>query len=151
MLDMLAIGHKIAALRKRENLSQEALAARLYVTRQAVSNWEVAKSAPTIDNILELSSLFGVSFEEILGLGEKTLFDQKDLFKDHERAYVLKTFLEGGLKVPLREIYDQATGEERRRILKALKEGRLDAPISEIDDLLGDRGREFLSPRREKP
>jgi transcriptional regulator with XRE-family HTH domain len=151
MLDMLAIGHKIAALRKRESLSQEALAARLYVTRQAVSNWEVAKSAPTIDNILELSSLFGVSFEEILCLGEKPTFDKKDLFKDHERAYVLTAFLEGSLKVPLREIYDQATGEERRTILKALKEERLAASLGEISDLLGDKEREFLSPRREKP
>lgn len=148
MLDMLAIGNKIAALRKQASLSQEALANKLYVTRQAVSNWEVAKSAPTIDNILEISSLFNVSFEEILCLDEKPAFDKNDLFKNHERAFVIKSFLTGTLKVPLRDIYYQATGEERMTILKALKEKRITCRDDEIEDLLGAKEREFLSQRR---
>ena len=51
MLDLKGIGENIRRLRIENNYSQEELAAKLYVSRQAISSWEIAKTIPTIDNI----------------------------------------------------------------------------------------------------
>lgn len=61
---------KLIALRKYYSLSQEALAEKLGVSRQAVSKWERGEASPDTDNLLSLSSLYGVSLDDLLG--EKT-------------------------------------------------------------------------------
>ncbi|WP_455714455.1 helix-turn-helix transcriptional regulator [Anaerosporobacter sp.] len=48
------------------NLSQEELAEKIYVTRQTISNWENGKSYPDIHSILLMSSLFGVSLDQLI-------------------------------------------------------------------------------------
>jgi transcriptional regulator with XRE-family HTH domain len=60
------IGKKIQTLRKQMNLSQEQLAEKLTVSRQAVSKWELDQSIPDTDKILELSKLFNVSTDYLL-------------------------------------------------------------------------------------
>ena len=52
--------------RKARGLSQEELAARLGVSRQAVSKWESGTADPSTSNLLALAKLFGVSAEELL-------------------------------------------------------------------------------------
>ena len=58
---------KIAALRKSQGLSQEALAEKLYVTRQTVSRWETGAVTPDAENLLRLCQTLGVSADELLG------------------------------------------------------------------------------------
>ncbi len=48
------------------NLSQEEFAEKIYVTRQTVSNWENEKSYPDIHSLLLMSSLFGVSLDQLI-------------------------------------------------------------------------------------
>lgn len=57
---------KLYQLRKEANLSQEQLAERLHVSRQAVGKWENGSALPDISNIIELSKLFNVSLNELL-------------------------------------------------------------------------------------
>lgn len=57
-------GEKIKKLREEAGMSQEALAERMGVTRQAVSKWEHDLSVPDMQNLLKLSALFGISMEE---------------------------------------------------------------------------------------
>ena len=57
----MLLENRLAALRKQAGLSQQDLAERLHVSRQAVSRWESGESMPTVDNLLYLSSIFGVS------------------------------------------------------------------------------------------
>ena len=57
---------KLLELRKRENLSQEALAEKLDISRQAVSRWEGGAAMPDAANLLQLSRLFGVSIDYLL-------------------------------------------------------------------------------------
>ena len=57
---------KIIELRKKNGCSQEELAEKLGVSRQAVSKWEGAQSVPDIQRILEMSKLFGVSTDYLL-------------------------------------------------------------------------------------
>ena len=60
------ISEKIMTLRKRENMSQEELANRLNVSRQAVSRWESGAALPDALNILRISKLFDVTTDYIL-------------------------------------------------------------------------------------
>ncbi len=62
----MTIGEKITKLRIRENISQEQLAEKVSVSRQAVSKWEMDQSLPQIDKVLLLCELFGVSADELL-------------------------------------------------------------------------------------
>ena len=60
----MRLGQKITELRKKNNLSQEGLAEKMNVSRQAVSKWESNQSIPDIEKIVNLSELFGVISEE---------------------------------------------------------------------------------------
>ena len=66
----MQFNENLLMLRRRDNLSQEELAEKLGVTRQAVSKWESAQSAPDIDKIVELCKIFNVSADNLLGLSD---------------------------------------------------------------------------------
>lgn len=63
----LEIANRLVELRKRHGYSQEALADKLGVSRQAVSKWERVEAAPDTDNLIALAQLYGVSLDELLG------------------------------------------------------------------------------------
>lgn len=65
----MKLGQKIAELRKKSGLSQEALAEKMNVSRQAVSKWESNQSIPDIQKIVDLSELFGVTTDYLLKNG----------------------------------------------------------------------------------
>lgn len=58
--------NKLVQLRKKNNLSQEELANKLSVSRQAVSKWERAEAAPDTDNLIKLARLYKISLDELL-------------------------------------------------------------------------------------
>ncbi len=62
----IEIANRLVNLRKSNNLSQEALAAKLGISRQAVSKWERAEASPDTDNLILLARLYGVSLDELL-------------------------------------------------------------------------------------
>lgn len=62
----IEIANRLVNLRKANNLSQEALAEKLGISRQAVSKWERAEASPDTDNLILLSRLYGVSLDELL-------------------------------------------------------------------------------------
>ena len=57
----------IFQLRTKNNLSQDELAEKVYVTRQAVSRWENGDTVPNIETLKLLSKLFNVSINTLLG------------------------------------------------------------------------------------
>ena len=61
---------KLYELRRAAGLSQEELAERLNVSRQAVSKWENGAAQPELSKLVELSRLYGVSVDELLSLEE---------------------------------------------------------------------------------
>ena len=62
----MTMGDKLTELRRRAGWSQEELSERLDVSRQSVSKWEGGQAVPTVDKLLELSRLFGVSTDYLL-------------------------------------------------------------------------------------
>ena len=70
---------KLVALRKEKGLSQLPLAEQLNVSRQAISRWESGAAMPTVDNLVYLSRLYGVSLDALLDTGfEPTLPNAQD-------------------------------------------------------------------------
>ncbi|MGN0536503.1 MAG: helix-turn-helix domain-containing protein [Acutalibacteraceae bacterium] len=62
----MTLGEKIQMLRNKEGLSQEQLAERLTVSRQAVSKWELGQSTPDLDYVIQLGEIFGVSLDYLI-------------------------------------------------------------------------------------
>jgi len=62
----MILADKIIRLRKKNGWSQEELADKMNVSRQAVSKWEGAQTIPDLEKILQLSTLFGVTTDYLL-------------------------------------------------------------------------------------
>lgn len=71
--------NRLAELRRTHGLSQEELAERLGVSRQAVSKWERAESSPDTDNLIALAQLYGVTLDVLLGLQLPPAIPEKPL------------------------------------------------------------------------
>ena len=62
----MKLSEKILYYRKKAGLSQEELAGRVGVSRQAVSKWELGDAAPEVDKLRALAREFGVTVDELL-------------------------------------------------------------------------------------
>lgn len=60
----------LMALRRQRGWSQEELGSQIGVTRQTVSKWEMSQSTPELEKLVELSRLFGMSIDRLVGLEE---------------------------------------------------------------------------------
>ena len=67
MIDTIAVGKTIAQLRQTNGMTQQQLAATLNVSHQAVSKWENGAALPDIETLMELTQLFGITMEQLLG------------------------------------------------------------------------------------
>lgn len=65
-MDFMELGNKIKYYRGEKEFSQEALAERVYVSRQTISNWENNKSYPDINSIVLLSEIFEISIDNLI-------------------------------------------------------------------------------------
>jgi len=79
--------NRLMQYRKKAGLSQEELADKLGVSRQAVSKWECAESSPDTDNLIALAKIYNISLDELIN-GEAPKEEKKDginlHFKDDE-------------------------------------------------------------------
>ncbi|WP_181347343.1 helix-turn-helix domain-containing protein [Thalassobacillus sp. CUG 92003] len=76
-------GEKLKSERKKQGWSQEKFAEKLYVSRQSVSKWENGQNYPSIEIIIMVSDLLGLTIDELLRsdeeLKEKVIRDSKQL------------------------------------------------------------------------
>ncbi len=114
MFDMKKVGKKIAELRKANNMTQMELADIMDISFQAVSNWERGNSTPDISKLPELSNLFGVSIDEILGVSSP----------------LLKSAAEGNVDKFLAE--NKVTAEEVKEVAPLLKPNQLDSIMEAV-------------------
>lgn len=66
----IEIANRLVSLRKANHLSQEELAAKIGISRQAVSKWERAEACPDTDNLILLANLYKISLDELLKTDE---------------------------------------------------------------------------------
>lgn len=60
------LSEKIYKFRRKNGLSQEQLAERIGVSRQAISKWESGTSSPELEKLLELSKCFNITLDELV-------------------------------------------------------------------------------------
>lgn len=69
----MEIGKKLKDARIKAKFTQEEIAEKLNVSRQTISNWENEKSYPDIISVIELSSLYSISLDDLLKGDEKMI------------------------------------------------------------------------------
>lgn len=62
----MTFAENVKMLRKQAGMSQEQLAEKLGVSRQAVTKWETGAGIPDIENIMAISALFDISIDDLL-------------------------------------------------------------------------------------
>ena len=80
----IEIADRLVKLRKKYGYSQEELADKLGLSRQAVSKWERAEASPDTDNLICLAKLYGVSLDELLATEEDLDTIVNEQVKDQE-------------------------------------------------------------------
>lgn len=73
------LGETIAALRKRQGMSQQTLADTVYVTRQTISKWEKNLSVPDADALVRLADALDTTVQALLGQGEEASAAPSDI------------------------------------------------------------------------
>lgn len=68
----ISTADRLVQLRKENGLSQEALAAKLGVSRQAISKWERAEASPDTDNLIALAEIYGITLDALLDPSKDT-------------------------------------------------------------------------------
>ena len=69
----MEIGKKLKDARMKSGFTQEAVAEKINVSRQTISNWENEKSYPDIISVIELSSLYSISLDDLLKGDERMM------------------------------------------------------------------------------
>lgn len=82
----MKLSDKIVRLRKSNGMSQEELADKLGVSRQAISRWEMGTAMPDATNILQLSRLFQVTTDYLLMMNTKATMTCRRLRKSKRTA-----------------------------------------------------------------
>lgn len=101
----MTLGEKIKELRKKANISQEELAEKVGVSRQAVTKWESDAGLPDLENLKSIATLFNISIDELLDykkelLGDVVLEEEYSLegikkegrARNKEDAFILKRY-----------------------------------------------------------
>ena len=87
---MYNFSSRLKNLREQANLTQADLAKKLSITRSSVNAWEMGLSSPSTAFVVELSKLFSVSTDFLLGLDDVVVIRTDDLTKS-EVATLLST------------------------------------------------------------
>lgn len=98
-MNNMFFGDKLKKEREKRGWSQDYLAEKIYVSRQSVSKWETGKNYPSIEVIIDLSDLFGITIDELLRsdeeLKEKVIQDSKQLAHPKWKTFFDSLFLLG--------------------------------------------------------
>lgn len=102
----MTLSEQLRTIRKKSGMSQEQLAEKLSVSRQAVTKWETGAGVPDIENIMAISALFDISLDTLLG-GKTT--------KKADTEYLFESMTEYDIDAPKR--YDIKLGGAKNLVL----------------------------------
>ena len=87
---MSYFSEKLYELRKENGFSQEELAEKLNVARQTISKWETGMTVPDTNNLIELSKIFGISIDDLVGKKDEEVIEDN---KKINRKLLIKIIL----------------------------------------------------------
>ncbi len=82
----MTFSEKLKSIRKKSGMSQEKLAEKIGVSRQAITKWETGAGIPDIENMIAVSALFNISLDELLS-NEKVEKNQTDYIYESVTEY----------------------------------------------------------------
>ena len=82
---IISISERIKELREKQNITQSSLAKKLSITRSAVNAWEMGISIPNVEKLVELSSLFNVSVDYLLGVNSSFTINISNLSEEEKK------------------------------------------------------------------
>ncbi len=88
-----SVGERLLALRNKSSLTQEELADRLNVSRQSISKWELNKTLPDVEKLIQLSEMYEVSIDFLIK-GEKEIIEEECQNDNLERQETSESFEE---------------------------------------------------------
>ena len=110
---------KLRELRKQKGISQEQLAEKIHVSRQAITKWESGNGIPDIVNLIAISSLFNETIDSLVS-------EEKSLISKHEFLYESRTEydLDSPKKIDLKigtahEVIIEKTKDEKIQVIAA--------------------------------
>lgn len=111
----MEIGKQIKKYRTDRNLSQEALAERIFVSRQTISNWENDKNYPDMKSLLLLSSLFNVSLDilvkgDLEEMKKEIKKEEISKFEKDGKIFTILLISDIILGVPLMKVFGKNIG-----------------------------------------
>lgn len=146
MLDLKGIGENIRRLRIENNYSQEELASKLYVSRQAISSWEIAKTIPTIDNVVMLKDIFNINIDDLLLISNDISENVDNYFKYHSRDYIILMILNNEFKFNLIDNFYRLSNDERLVVLKNILSKRIKGySIYDFNNILSIEERMYIN------
>lgn len=86
----MQFAENLISFRKQRGWSQEELGNQIHVTRQTISKWEMGQSTPELEKLVELSKLFSMSLDELVGLSETV--EGVDKFTPHGKKVEVLSF-----------------------------------------------------------
>lgn len=92
----MELSKKIQKLRKENNLTQEELAEKLFVTRTAISKWETGRGTPSIESLQQIANFFNVSLDSLLS-SEEIIYLANNENQENIRNYT--KFFEGLINI----------------------------------------------------
>jgi len=110
----MTLAEKLKSIRKQAGMSQEQLAEKLGVSRQAVTKWETDAGIPDIENVMAISALFDISIDELLS-NEKRAKKPAD--------YLFESITEYDIDEPKR--YDMKFGGAKQLVLSGSKSEKI--------------------------
>jgi len=129
MLDLTKIGQTIESLRKEKNMTQDELASKLYVSRQAVSKWETGKSLPSIEVMISLTELFDIGIEFLIDDAAISRNDIEKQIVQLPRQAVFSNFIKSDqLESDFKSYFHLFNIEERKQLISLVIQGKLNIP-----------------------
>ena len=110
---------KLKTLRKQKGISQEQLAEKIYVSRQAITKWESGNGIPDIENLIAISALFNESLDSLVS-EEKSLISKNEFLYNSRTEYDLDSPKKIDLKLGLaHEVIIEKTRDEKIQVIAA--------------------------------
>lgn len=115
----MIFAEKLKTLRKEKNISQEQLAEKINVSRQAITKWESGNGIPDIENLIAISALFNESLDSLLS-EEKSLISKHEFLYESRTEYDLDSPKRIDLKIgTAHEVIIEKTNDEKIQVLAA--------------------------------
>lgn len=115
----MIFAEKLKTLRKEKNISQEQLAEKIHVSRQAITKWESGNGIPDIENLIAISALFNESLDSLLS-EEKSLISKHEFLYESRTEYDLDSPKRIDLKIgTAHEVIIEKTKDEKIQVLAA--------------------------------